>query len=239
MPNAILADSGIRETVQRIWGYQGFLPLQEEAMGNVLRARDSLVILPTGGGKSLCFQAPALCLDGMAVVVSPLIALMKDQVDALRAAGVAAAQINSSLGATERREIADQVRGGGIKLLYMSPERLLSGETIEFLKNVGVSFFAIDEAHCISAWGHDFRPEYRGLGLLRAAFPDVGIHAFTATASEAVRRDIVAQLGLRRPEILVGGFDRPNLVYRMVRAEGRFQQLCEVINRHPGESGIV
>ena len=222
-----------------VWGYDSFRPLQENSVQCVLNCRDSLTVLPTGGGKSLCFQIPALCRDGMAVVVSPLISLMKDQVDALVACGVSAAFVNSTQSPDEKRIVADQIRQGKLKLLYVAPERLLAERTLEFLRQSRVSFFAIDEAHCISNWGHDFRPEYRGLRVLKKCFPGVSVHAFTATASEPVRDDIVSQLGLHSPEILVGNFDRPNLVYRMLRASGRLQQVAEVIERHRGESGIV
>jgi len=229
----------LKDTLRQYWGYDEFLPLQEEAMACVMAGKDSVVVLPTGGGKSLCFQAPAVCLDGLALVVSPLISLMKDQVDTLRSCGVPAAFINSTLSEPEKREIAGQIRGRELKLVYVAPERLLSEQTLSFLSTAGVSLIAIDEAHCISAWGHDFRPEYRGLRVLKQRFPGVGIHAYTATASQQVRQDIAQQLSLDEPKMLVGGFDRPNLSYRVRRASGRFQQICEVLGRHRGESGIV
>ncbi len=225
--------------LKEVWGYDSFRPLQENSIGCVLAGQDSLTVLPTGGGKSLCFQIPALCRDGMAVVVSPLISLMKDQVDALVACGVSAAFVNSTQSPDEKRDVAARIRQGELKLLYVAPERLLSERTLEFLAQSNVSFFAIDEAHCISNWGHDFRPEYRGLRVLKERFAGVNVHAFTATASEPVRLDIAKQLGLVAPNILVGDFDRPNLVYRMLRASGRLQQVTEVIQRHRGESGIV
>ena len=221
------------------WGFDDYLPLQAEAMQCVLDDRDSLVVLPTGGGKSLCFQAPALCRDGLAVVVSPLLSLMKDQVDALAACGVPAAAVNSTLAVNEKRAIARQVESGQVRLLYMSPERLVSERTLAFLQNQQVTFFAIDEAHCISAWGHDFRPEYRGLRLLRERFPKASIHAYTATATEQVRRDIVEQLRLRNAEVLVGDFRRPNLQYHVARRERGLGQVCSVIGRFRGQSGIV
>lgn len=227
------------KTLKKHWGYDSFRPLQEEAMVNVLENRDSLVVLPTGGGKSLCYQVPAVCLDGLAVVISPLISLMKDQVDSLRTCGVAAAFINSTQSHDERRRVADEVRLGTLQLLYIAPERLVQPKTIDFLKSAGTSFVAVDEAHCISEWGHDFRPEYRGLRILRDQLPDASIHAFTATATEQVRSDIVTQLGMRSPQTLVGSFDRPNLVYRTERTDGRFDQVREVVERHPLESGIV
>ena len=227
------------DVLQRYWGYDGFRPLQEEAMRSVLEGRDSVVVLPTGGGKSLCYQAPAMCRDGLAVVVSPLISLMKDQVDALRTNGIPAAFVNSTQTGAERSRVADDIRGGRIKLLYVSPEKLVQDRMIEFLKGLNVSAFAIDEAHCVSEWGHDFRPEYRQLNLLRENFPDVGLHAYTATATERVREDIAKSLRLRQPEILVGSFDRPNLIYKVERRKSGLGQVREVLDRHKGESGII
>ena len=225
--------------LRRYWGYDRFLPLQAEAMSCVMCGQDSVVVLPTGGGKSLCFQAPAMCLPGLAVVVSPLISLMKDQVDALRNCGVPAAFANSTLSAAERRQVTAEVRSGHLRLLYLAPERLLTEGTLEFLRTARVSLVAVDEAHCISSWGHDFRPEYRGLRALKEAFPRVGIHAYTATASEAVRRDIAEQLRLTDPQFLVGSFDRPNLIYKVQRRHDRLRQIREVLERHRGESGII
>ena len=227
------------EVLQKYWGYDGFRPLQEAAMRSVLGGRDSVVVLPTGGGKSLCYQAPAMCLDGLAVVVSPLISLMKDQVDALVSNGIPAAFVNSSQSAPERARVAEEIRARRIKLLYVSPEKLVQDRMIEFLKGLNVSAFAIDEAHCVSEWGHDFRPEYRQLNLLRENFPDVGLHAYTATATERVREDIAKSLRLRQPEILVGSFDRPNLIYKVERRKSGLGQVREVLDRHKGESGII
>ncbi|HEY3391977.1 MAG TPA: DNA helicase RecQ [Lacipirellulaceae bacterium] len=229
----------LRQILRRYWGYDEFRPLQAEAMRAVVEGRDSLVVLPTGGGKSLCFQAPALAMPGLAVVVSPLIALMKDQVDALVDCGVPAACVNSTLAFDERRRIAEEIRAERLKILYLSPERLLSERTLQFLQGVPLSFIAVDEAHCISEWGHDFRPEYRGLRLLKEKFPDVGLHAYTATATPHVRDDIVRELQLAKPEILVGSFDRPNLVYRVRRRANLLQQIREVIDRHSNDSGLV
>jgi ATP-dependent DNA helicase RecQ len=211
-------------------------------MEAVLGGRDSLVVLPTGGGKSLCFQAPAVVQDGLAVVVSPLISLMKDQVDALLAAGVPAALYNSSLGADEKAAVVAGLRARRFRLLYVAPERLV-GEGgdgfVGLLAGCDVRFVAVDEAHCISQWGHDFRPEYRQLGRLRDRLPGIGLHAYTATATARVRADIVSQLGLRDPVELVGGFDRPNLVYRVLPRASLKRQLEEVLARHRGEAGIV
>lgn len=225
--------------LERFWGYPSFRPLQEEAIARVLGGSDSVVVLPTGGGKSLCYQVPAVQMGRLAVVVSPLISLMKDQVDALRACGIASACINSSLSAEERRRVAAEMRAGTVRLLYVAPERLVTPGTLDFLAEVGVAFFAIDEAHCISQWGHDFRPEYRQLHILKERFPHVGVHAFTATATQRVREDIAAQLGLVEPEFLVGDFDRPNLTYRAIARGNRLPQVMEVIERHKGESGII
>jgi ATP-dependent DNA helicase RecQ len=225
--------------LKRYWGYDQFRPLQAEAMRAVLEDRDSLVVLPTGGGKSLCFQAPALALSGLAVVVSPLISLMKDQVDSLAECGVPAACVNSMLSAASRAEVARRIRAGELKLLYLAPERLMTERTLAFLKEVPVSFFAIDEAHCISDWGHDFRPEYRMLKELKGAFPGVAVHAYTATATVRVREDIMRELRLVGPEILVGSFDRPNLVYRAMQRGDLLAQVTEVIGRFPNQSGIV
>src|SRR6056297_237704 len=176
----------IRDILRQVWGFDDFRPLQDESIRCVLDRRDSVTVLPTGGGKSLCFQAPAIRMPGMAVVVSPLISLMKDQVDALVANGVEAAFINSTQSDGEKRLVAEKIRRGDLKFLYVAPERLLTPRTLDFLATCEVSFFAIDEAHCISNWGHDFRPEYRGLCTLKDRFPGVGVHAYTATASRPV-----------------------------------------------------
>ena len=231
--------TALREALLHYWGYDSFRPLQAEAMRAVVEHRDSVVVLPTGGGKSICFQAPAVTMRGLAIVVSPLISLMKDQVDALIECGIPAACVNSSLPQRELLRVADRVRRGELKLLYVAPERLCTEKMLAFLDDAHVSFFAIDEAHCISAWGHDFRPEYRMLKLLRARFPKAGVHAYTATATQQVRDDIVEQLGLQDAEQLIGSFDRPNLVYRVVRKSDVLKQVRQVIDSHPGESGIV
>jgi ATP-dependent DNA helicase RecQ len=229
----------LRAILRKYWGYDDFRPLQAEAIVAVVAGRDSVVVLPTGGGKSLCFQAPALHMPGLALVVSPLISLMKDQVDTLVDCGVPAACVNSTLSLADRQRVAEEIRAGRLKLLYLSPERLMTSQTLEFLKRVPLAFIAIDEAHCISDWGHDFRPEYRALKALKQHFPGVALHAYTATATERVRDDIARQLDLQGPEVLVGSFDRPNLIYRVVRRENRLRQIREVIDRHANESGIV
>ena len=254
------ADQPLREALHSVWGFSGFRPLQREAMHAILDARDSVVVLPTGGGKSLCFQAPAIVdarsagplgagagvrearRAGVALVVSPLISLMKDQVDGLRVDGVAAAYLNSTLLPHEREAVLASVREDRCRLLYVSPERIVgegSQSLRRMLQQAGVRFIAIDEAHCISQWGHDFRPEYRQLGRLREDFPLVSLHAFTATATERVRRDIVDELRLRDPLVLVGSFDRPNLTYRVLRRGNLHRQLLDVLARHEDEAGIV
>ncbi len=225
--------------LQKYWGYNSFRPLQLEAMQSVINKQDSVVVLPTGGGKSLCYQLPALLRDGLAIIVSPLIALMKDQVDALKECGINAAAVNSSLSSDERWQIANEIRDGKIKILYVAPERLCTDSMLNFLSDQKLSFLAVDEAHCISSWGHNFRPEYRILGQLRERFPDIDIHAYTATATEQVRQDIAVQLKLNSPEILVGNFDRPNLTYRATRRDNFPRQVRAVIDRHAGESGII
>jgi ATP-dependent DNA helicase RecQ len=232
----------LADVLARYWGFTSFRPLQREAMDAILARRDSVVVLPTGGGKSLCFQAPALVRPGLAVVVSPLISLMKDQVDTLTGNGVPAACYNSSLAPDVRGSVAAGIREGRYRLLYVSPERLVGEASESFLPmlaHAGVSFVAVDEAHCISQWGHDFRPEYRQLGRLRAIFPGVSLHAFTATATARVRRDIAAQLGLVDPAELVGSFDRPNLTYRVLARANLKRQLVEILGRHRGEAGII
>jgi len=228
--------------LERYWGYTSFRPMQREAMDAILAHRDSLVVLPTGGGKSLCFQAPALVLDGLAIVVSPLIALMKDQVDTLVGNGVPAACYHSALAPQAKSEVAAGLRDGKYRLLYVAPERLVGegGENFAALAGrLPISFVAVDEAHCISQWGHDFRPEYRQLATLRDRWPGVSMHAFTATATTRVREDIVTQLGLRAPVELVGSFDRPNLLYRVLARAPLKKQIQDVLARHRGQAGIV
>ena len=242
MDQVVSSASSLSEALERYWGYTSFRPLQREAMDAILSDRDSVVVLPTGGGKSLCFQAPAVVRDGLAVVVSPLISLMKDQVDTLVGNGVPAACYNSSLGSDRKSAVLSGLREGRFRLLYVSPERLVGdgGETfINLLAGCAVRFVAIDEAHCISQWGHDFRPEYRQLGRLKTLLPGISLHAYTATATARVRRDIAAQLGLDEPLELVGSFDRPNLLYRVLARANLKQQLLDVLSRHRGQAGII
>ena len=225
--------------IKRYWGFDQLRPLQEQAMRAVLQGRDSVVVLPTGGGKSLCYQAPAVLRADTTVVVSPLISLMKDQVDALQACGIPAFQIDSSQDADERFARCMDLREGTVRLLFISPERLVMPEFCRLLKDAQVRSFAIDEAHCISHWGHDFRPEYRQLDRLKEMFPEASVHAYTATATERVRGDIAGQLRLHDPEILVGNFDRPNLNYRVLPRHDLLRQVREVVDRHADEAGII
>jgi ATP-dependent DNA helicase RecQ len=238
-PSSTWSLADLQEIIVRHWGYRTLRPLQDRAMQAVLDGRDSLVVLPTGGGKSLCYQAPAVLRGGTTVVISPLIALMKDQVDSLRACGIAATSIDSSLSAGERFAYEMDVRQGEVRLLFMSPERLVQTDFYRVLQQIDVRTFAIDEAHCISHWGHDFRPEYRQLKRLREFFPQAAVHAYTATATEQVRRDISVQLALKDPVVLVGNFDRPNLIYRILPRHDVMKQTLEVIERHENEAGII
>jgi len=229
----------IQKALVKHWGYNDFLPLQKRAMECVSQGKDSVVVLPTGGGKSLCFQAPAVVMQGLTVVVSPLISLMKDQVDALTECDVPAARVDSSLSIHEKRAVLSAIHDGKLKLLYVSPERLVTGGFVELLKKTKLAFIAVDEAHCVSMWGHDFRPEYRQLGRLKQAFDGVAIGAYTATATEQVRHDIAEQLHLDKPEMLIGSFDRPNLVYKVQRRANKLKQVRDVLDRHKEESGII
>jgi ATP-dependent DNA helicase RecQ len=238
-PDAVTAIDQLQGVIQRHWGFRSLRPLQERAMRAVLTGRDSLVVLPTGGGKSLCYQAPAVLRGSTTVVVSPLIALMKDQVDSLQTCGVAAVQIDSSLPPPERAQNERLVAQNQVRLLFVAPERLVSGDFCGLLRRIDVRTFAIDEAHCISHWGHDFRPEYRQMRRIKELFPRAAVHAYTATATEQVRRDIAEQLALSNPEVLVGNFDRPNLNYRVLPRHDLMRQVQQVLERHPGEAGII
>ena len=225
--------------VRKHWGFTTLRPLQEQAIRASLAGRDSLVVMPTGGGKSLCFQAPAVIRDGLTVVVSPLIALMKDQVDGLTRIGIPAVRLDSTLTPNERITTADRIRSGNARLVFTSPERLVNTDVYQLLRDAGAHTVAVDEAHCVSHWGHDFRPEYRQLARLREFFPKASVHGYTATATERVRQDIAQQLGLNSPDILVGNFDRPNLIYRVLPRLDLLPQVRKVIDRHPGDAGIV
>ena len=229
----------LRSVLKQFFGYDSFRPLQAEIINDSLAGRDVFALLPTGGGKSLCFQLPALLRDGLTVVVSPLIALMKDQVDALQASGIAATFLNSTLDADDARARFRGLHRGEFRLLYAAPERLMSPSFLTTLKSWPIAQFAIDEAHCVSEWGHDFRPEYRELAKLRDHFPDVPVMALTATATERVRSDIIQHLRLREPSRYVASFNRPNLTYRVIPKAQPLQQTLEFLRARDGESGIV
>ncbi|PYI74289.1 MAG: DNA helicase RecQ [Verrucomicrobia bacterium] len=225
--------------LKKHFGYDQFRPLQREIIDDVLAGRDVFVLMPTGGGKSLCFQLPALMRDGLTIVVSPLIALMKDQVDALQTSGIPATYLNSTL---DREEAKARWRGlhrGHYRMLYVAPERLMLDAFLERALNWDIAQFAIDEAHCISEWGHDFRPEYRELKKLRKHLPDVPIMALTATATERVRADIIKELKLRDPRAYVASFNRPNLTYRVIPKTTAYEQLLAFIRSRPNDSGII
>ena len=227
------------DTLKTVFGYSSFRPHQKEIIEEVLEGKDVFVLMPTGGGKSLCYQIPALHRIGTAIVVSPLISLMKDQVDALRANGVNAAQYNSTLSEAEARSTLSALHNGELDLLYVAPERLMSKEFLERLQSIPVALFAIDEAHCVSQWGHNFRPEYVQLGRLRQLFSDIPLIALTATADSQTREDILHRLGLKNAKCYSAGFDRPNIRYTVVDKHKPFDQLSAFLAAHSGEAGIV
>ena len=228
-----------RIALKKFFGYDNFRPGQAEIVQNTYDGKDTLVLMPTGGGKSICFQIPAITLDGICIVVSPLISLMKDQVEALRANGIPAAFYNSSLSRADEQQLLQDLDNQQLKLLYVSPERLLTRSFYDIMQQMNISLFAIDEAHCISSWGHDFRPEYTKMKFLKNSFPKVPIMALTATADKLTRKDIVNQLGLRNPEIFVSSFDRPNLSIEVRPGQKRLQQIVNFIKKRPNQSGIV
>ncbi len=231
----------MQQVLKAYFGYDSFRPLQEEIIHHLLGKKDTLVLMPTGGGKSICYQLPALMSEGTAVIISPLISLMKDQVESLRANGVAAGALNSMNSETENSALRQACLNGQLKLLYISPEKLLA-EMDYLLRDMHISLFAIDEAHCISQWGHDFRPEYTQLGILHERFPNVPIIALTATADKITREDIVKQLHLQEPRIFISSFDRPNLsltVNRSFQQKEKHKAIIDFIRKHPGESGII
>ena len=229
-----------QQTLERYFGFRDFREPQGEVISGILHGKDVFVVMPTGGGKSLCYQLPAILLDGVTIVVSPLVALMKDQVDALVARGLAATLINSTISGTEQQHRIRRMRGGEFKLVYIAPERFRSRSFLEALGQITVGLFAIDEAHCISQWGHDFRPDYFRLGSVLEALGRPQVAAFTATATPEVRADIVKRLGLETPSIFVAGFARPNLRFVVTETEReseKYNRLRELIRRH--RTGIV
>ncbi|MDB5261590.1 MAG: helicase RecQ [Adhaeribacter sp.] len=228
-----------QSVLKKYYGYDTFRPMQKDIIESVMAKQDCLVLMPTGGGKSVCFQVPALVLPGICLVVSPLIALMKDQVEALLANGISAGYLNSSLGPQEQYDLENKCLAGTIKLLYVSPEKLLSPGFFSFLKRLPVNLFAIDEAHCISAWGHDFRPEYTQLRYIKAQFPSVPIIALTATADRLTRLDILKQLGLEAAKVFVSSFDRPNVSLTVMPAKNRLKSITNFLETHRGQPGII
>ncbi len=233
--------SDLTAALRKYWGYDSFRPLQDRVVGSLLAGRDTCVVMPTGGGKSLCYQLPALLSEKTAVVVSPLIALMQDQAAQLAQMGIPAAVLNSLITAADQGSLINRAQKGEYRLLYVSPERLARVDTIEWLQKVPIAFFAVDEAHCISEWGHEFRPDYRQLKRLRTCFPDRPIAAFTASATQRVRHDILNQLQLRNPDKYIASFHRPNLRYiiRECKAFEHDSLLVTAVRNHPNGSIIV
>lgn len=228
-----------RNALKKYFGYDTFRPLQAEVIQCIYEKKDVILLMPTGGGKSVCFQIPAVTMEGACVVVSPLISLMKDQVEALRANGIRAAFLNSSLTYQEQQKVENDLFHGQLDLIYTSPEKIASREFLPLLKASKISLFAIDEAHCISAWGHDFRPEYRQLQFLKKTFPNVPLIAVTATADKLTRKDIPVQLGLSNPQMFIASFDRPNLKLEVRPGRKRMDQIFEFIEKHPDQPGII
>ncbi|OGW16759.1 MAG: ATP-dependent DNA helicase RecQ [Nitrospirae bacterium GWC2_57_13] len=229
----------IHHTLQTVFGFDSFRPNQEDIIRAVLEKRDVFAVMPTGCGKSICYQLPAVLMEGTAVVISPLISLMKDQVDAAKENGIAADYLNSSLNAAELSGVVRRLKGNQLKLLYIAPERFAMPQFVELLRELPLSLFAIDEAHCISEWGHDFRPDYLSLSAIPAGFPGVPVAAFTATASEKVQQDIIGKIGLRAPYCVRASFNRPNLFYQVAPKTGLDQQLLGFLKEHEGEAGII
>jgi ATP-dependent DNA helicase RecQ len=232
-------DPAILGTLKTVFGFQGFRPNQESIIRSILNRQDVFAVMPTGGGKSLCYQLPAKILQGTTVVISPLISLMKDQVDAALGNGISAAFMNSSLNAQEISDIYRMLKYNKINLLYIAPERFAMQHFLETLKSVSISLFAIDEAHCVSEWGHDFRPDYLSLSVIPKMFPAVPVAAFTATATHRVQEDIIAKIGLRSPALIRASFNRPNLFYRVKRKSKVDAQILEFLKEHKDEPGIV
>ena len=239
MDFASMNDPKVTVTLRDVFGFRAFLPNQEEIVAAILAKQDAFVVMPTGGGKSLCYQLPAHIMDGTCIVISPLISLMKDQVDAAVATGLRASFLNSSLSASMKRQVEADLTAGELDLIYISPERFAMPEFIATLKRVNLSFVAIDEAHCISEWGHDFRPDYLNLSTIVKEFPDVPVTAFTATATHKVQEDIVAKLGLRSPHVVRASFNRPNLFYKVIPKQKPGDQILRFVRAHAGEPGII
>ena len=230
-------DPAVSQALRTVFGFESFRPNQEDIVGSILARKDVFAVMPTGGGKSLCYQLPAILMEGTAVVISPLISLMKDQVDAARENGIAAAFINSSLDSEQMSDVFRSLKSHQVRLLYIAPERFAMPQFIETLKGLSLSLFAIDEAHCISEWGHDFRPDYLALSGIPSLFPGVPVAAFTATATEKVQQDIIRKIGLRTPHVVRASFNRPNLFYQVSPKADVDQQLLEFLKEHENESG--
>lgn len=227
------------QLLKQYFGYDSFRPLQEEIIDHIYQQKDCLVLMPTGGGKSICYQLPALMFEGLTVVISPLIALMKDQVEALRSNGIQASYLNSSLSAKEQDAVLWAAKMGELKLLYIAPEKLFTNHTLDFFKSLTISLFAIDESHCISSWGHDFRPEYRQLAILKKDFPKTPTIALTATADKITRKDICKQLGIDEANIYISSFDRPNISLSVLPGRKRIEQIHDFLIQHPSQAGII
>ena len=239
MTHASNTHDPFHDILKNVFGFQTFRPNQESIIRGIIDGRDVFAVMPTGGGKSLCYQLPAALMSGTAVVISPLISLMKDQVDAAVENGMSAAFMNSSMNAEAISDVYRRLRNSTIKLLYIAPERFAMPHFLERLKTVAISLFAIDEAHCVSEWGHDFRPDYLGLSLIPQMFPGVPVAAFTATATQKVQDDIIGKIGLRSPQILRASFNRPNLFYEVTAKSKVESQIIEFLREHQGESGII
>ena len=225
--------------LKSVFGYQSFRKGQEEVINASLNGQDALVVMATGNGKSLCYQIPALCFDGLTLVISPLISLMKDQVDQLQANGIEADFLNSSQTLEQQQQVQNKLISGQLKLLYVSPEKVMTNSFFQLISYSKVSFIAIDEAHCISQWGHDFRPEYTQLGGLKASFPHAPIMALTATADYATRQDVLTHLNLKNPHKYIGSFDRPNIRYTLEEKYKPMEQLTRFVLAQKGKSGII
>ena len=236
MTQAIIA---AQAALKKYFGYDTFRPMQQEIIQTVFEGLDSVVLMPTGGGKSVCYQIPAIVLEGVCVVVSPLIALMKDQVEGLRSNGIEAAFLNSSLDYREQQQVENDLFNGKYKLIYVSPEKLVSQNFLPLLKKIKICLIAVDEAHCISAWGHDFRPEYMQMRFLKKEFPDTPFVALTATADKVTRKDIIEQLQLHEPQVFVASFDRPNLSLEVRPGQKKMEQIVTFLSKHKNESGII